>query len=91
MVAQSNAKAVIVMASMTRQVLQTRAAEYAHDGGQAICRATGGATPLRAGDRVLDAGTGTGFAAVAIAQRVGPDGHVLGVDISPRMLDQARL
>jgi ubiquinone/menaquinone biosynthesis C-methylase UbiE len=46
--------------------------------------------PRRCGhDRV--AGTGTGFAAVAIAQRVGPDGHVLGVDISPRMLDQAQL
>jgi ubiquinone/menaquinone biosynthesis C-methylase UbiE len=47
-------------------------------------------TPLGEGDRVLDAGTGTGFAARAIARRVGPTGRVLGVDISPRMLDQAR-
>ena len=47
-------------------------------------------TPLRPGDRVLDAGTGTGFAAYAIARRVGPTGHVLGVDLSPAMLEQAR-
>ena len=39
---------------------------------------------------MLDAGTGTGFAARAIARRVGPTGHVLAVDISPRMLEQAR-
>jgi len=48
------------------------------------------ATPLRLGDRVLDAGTGTGFAACAIARQVGPNGKVLGIDISPKMLDQAR-
>jgi ubiquinone/menaquinone biosynthesis C-methylase UbiE len=48
------------------------------------------ATPLRPGDRVLDAGTGTGFAACAIARRVGPSGHVLGVDVSRGMLQQAR-
>ena len=46
--------------------------------------------PLQTGDRVLDAGTGTGFAARGIARRVGPTGHVLGMDISPRMLEQAR-
>ena len=47
-------------------------------------------TPLRAGDRVMDAGAGTGFAAMAIAHRIGPAGRVLAVDISPRMLEQAR-
>jgi SAM-dependent methyltransferase len=46
--------------------------------------------PLRQGDRVLDAGTGTGFAACAIARRVGPTGHVLGVDLSRAMLKEAR-
>jgi SAM-dependent methyltransferase len=40
---------------------------------------------------VLDAATGTGFAARAIARRVGPAGHVLAVDISPKMLEQARI
>jgi SAM-dependent methyltransferase len=48
-------------------------------------------TPLHEGDRVLDAGTGTGFAACAIARRVGSAGRVIGVDISPRMLEQARI
>lgn len=46
--------------------------------------------PLRPGDRVLDAATGTGFAACAIAKRVGPSGHVLGVDVSRGMLQQAQ-
>jgi ubiquinone/menaquinone biosynthesis C-methylase UbiE len=45
---------------------------------------------ITSGSRVLDAGVGTGFAAVAAAVRVGPGGHVVGVDISPAMLDQAR-
>ena len=46
--------------------------------------------PLHSGDLVLDAGTGTGFAAMAVAQRVGPSGHVLGVDVSDGMLHIAR-
>ncbi len=46
--------------------------------------------PLQPGDHVLDAGTGTGFAACAIARRVGPAGRVLGVDLSRGMLAQAR-
>src|SRR5687767_4392228 len=45
---------------------------------------------LRPGARVLDAGTGTGFAALPAAERVGPDGHVLGVDVSEGMLHVAR-
>ena len=43
------------------------------------------------GDRVLDAGVGTGFAAIAAAMRVGPRGRVVGVDVSPGMLQQARV
>jgi SAM-dependent methyltransferase len=46
---------------------------------------------IRLGDRVLDAGVGTGFAAIAAAVRVGPAGRVVGVDISPGMLQQARV
>jgi len=45
---------------------------------------------LEEGDTVLDAGVGTGFAALAIAQRVGFAGRVVGVDLSPGMLEQAR-
>ena len=39
---------------------------------------------------VLDAGAGTGFAAVAIARSVGPSGRVVAIDISPGMLAEAR-
>jgi len=41
---------------------------------------------LRAGDAVLDLGTGTGSVALKAAQAVGPAGTVLAVDISPEML-----
>jgi ubiquinone/menaquinone biosynthesis C-methylase UbiE len=45
---------------------------------------------LRPGARVLDAGTGTGFAALHATRQVGPHGHVVGVDISAGMLNEAR-
>lgn len=46
---------------------------------------------LRPRSVVLDAGTGTGFAALAAARAAGSEGHVLGVDISAGMLRAARL
>jgi SAM-dependent methyltransferase len=45
---------------------------------------------LRPGQRILDLGTGTGSVALRCAPRVAPDGHVVGVDISPEMLALAR-
>jgi ubiquinone/menaquinone biosynthesis C-methylase UbiE len=45
---------------------------------------------LQPGQRVLDVATGTGVAAIAAAIRVGPAGHVVGVDIAADMLGQAR-
>jgi ubiquinone/menaquinone biosynthesis C-methylase UbiE len=45
---------------------------------------------LPPGARVLDAGTGTGFAALHAARQVGGGGHVVGVDISEGMLAEAR-
>ena len=44
---------------------------------------------LKAGDRVLDAGTGTGFAALHAARQVGSQGGVVGVDLSQGMLSEA--
>jgi SAM-dependent methyltransferase len=44
----------------------------------------------KAGERVLDVGCGSGFTTLAFARRVGPPGHVLGVDVSGPMLAQAR-
>jgi len=40
--------------------------------------------------RVLDLGTGLGHVAAEVADLVGPAGHVVGVDIDPRMLEVAR-
>lgn len=46
--------------------------------------------PLQEGQRVLDVATGTGLIALPAAQKVGLEGYVLGIDISPGMLHQAR-
>jgi len=45
---------------------------------------------LRAGERVLDVGSGPGFLADAMAQAVGPTGAVCGVEISEPLLAFAR-
>jgi arsenite methyltransferase len=39
---------------------------------------------------VLDLGSGAGFDALLAARRVGPDGHVIGVDMTPEMIATAR-
>lgn len=44
----------------------------------------------RTGQRVLDVGCGRGAALFAAAERVGPSGHVLGIDIAPAMVEEAR-
>jgi len=41
-------------------------------------------------EQVLDVACGTGLVALAAAERVGPQGHVLGTDISDHMVDAAR-
>ena len=43
-----------------------------------------------AGERVIDVGCGSGAISIALAQKVGPTGHVLGIDISGPMLARAR-
>lgn len=45
---------------------------------------------LQPGEAVLDLGTGTGAVAARAADAVGPDGRVVGVDISPQMLALAQ-
>ncbi|MGW4630763.1 class I SAM-dependent methyltransferase [Streptomyces rubiginosohelvolus] len=44
---------------------------------------------LRPGDAVLDAGCGTGRALPALRAVVGPEGTVLGADLTPAMLEAA--
>jgi arsenite methyltransferase len=46
--------------------------------------------PLAAGERVVDLGSGAGFDCFVAAGRVGPAGRVVGVDMTPEMLDKAR-
>ena len=43
-----------------------------------------------AGERVLDVACGTGLVAFAAAEAVGPDGRVVGVDLSGQMVHTAR-
>ncbi len=45
---------------------------------------------LKAGEIVLDLGSGAGMDAFLAAQRVGPEGHVHGVDMTKEMLAKAR-
>jgi demethylmenaquinone methyltransferase / 2-methoxy-6-polyprenyl-1,4-benzoquinol methylase len=49
-----------------------------------------GAAGLRPGGRALDLACGTGSLTRDLAKRVGPEGHVLGVDFSGEMLRAAR-
>lgn len=46
--------------------------------------------PVQAGDEVLDVGCGFGDTALKLAARVGPDGHVVGIDCCDAFLDFAR-
>ncbi len=48
------------------------------------------AAGLRAGGRVLDLACGTGTLTRDLATRVGPDGHVLGLDFSKEMIRAAK-
>ena len=45
---------------------------------------------LRPGERVLDLGSGAGFDAFLAARQVGPTGRVIGVDMTPEMIDRAK-
>ncbi len=45
---------------------------------------------LRSGETVLDLGSGGGLDVLLSARRVGPGGHVYGLDVSPDMLALAR-
>jgi ubiquinone/menaquinone biosynthesis C-methylase UbiE len=45
---------------------------------------------LQPGERVLDVGTGPGLLALLAAERVGPEGSVLGVDVAEGMVRVAR-
>src|SRR5688500_14085219 len=49
-----------------------------------------GIQSLKPGETVLDLGSGAGFDAFLAARAVGPTGRVIGVDMTPEMLQAAR-
>ncbi|MBZ5637368.1 MAG: arsenite methyltransferase [Acidobacteriia bacterium] len=54
------------------------------------CGAPVGFLELEAGETVVDLGSGAGFDAFLAAREVGPTGRVIGVDMTPEMLERAR-
>ncbi len=46
---------------------------------------------LKEGETVLDLGSGAGLDAYFAAKKVGPNGKVIGVDMTPEMLEKARM
>lgn len=62
---------------------------------EAVAGSIGCANPvllaaLQPGEHVLDLGSGGGIDVLLSARRVGPTGHVYGVDMTPEMLELAR-
>lgn len=45
---------------------------------------------LDPGERVVDVGSGAGFDSFVAADQVGPDGQVVGIDMTPEMLTKSR-
>lgn len=45
---------------------------------------------IQSGETVLDLGSGAGFDCFLAAKQVGPEGRVIGVDMTPEMLERAR-
>ena len=45
---------------------------------------------LQPGETVVDLGSGGGLDCLLAARQVGPEGHVIGVDMTPEMLERAR-
>jgi SAM-dependent methyltransferase len=54
-----------------------------------ILQATLERAQLRQGERVVDIGCGTGASSIALAERIGPSGQVMGIDVSAPMLARA--
>jgi ubiquinone/menaquinone biosynthesis C-methylase UbiE len=70
------------------------AADHFDDAPLAFWERTGKRTVdrlyLASGSNVLDVGCGTGASALPAAAIVGPTGHVTGVDLADRLLEQGR-
>jgi len=65
-------------------------ARYINNGQPSLHAALIANTGLRAGERVVHVGAGTGYYTVRIAECVGPSGRVFATDIQPQMLTLLR-
>src|SRR5262249_34797699 len=66
---------------------------YARKAGEGVSLGCGSpveAAHLRAGERVLDLGSGAGFDVFLASRAVGSQGRVFGLDFTPEMLTRAR-
>jgi arsenite methyltransferase len=82
-------------AAGTAQSIGYTAEELAHLPAEAVARSFGCGNPLafaqvEEGQTVLDIGSGAGIDCFLAAGRVGPAGRVIGVDMTPEMLEKAR-
>lgn len=48
------------------------------------------AADIRRGQRVLEVGTGSGYSTALLAQIVGPNGHVVSLDVNQALVERAR-
>jgi ubiquinone/menaquinone biosynthesis C-methylase UbiE len=71
---------------MTEMDLYIKKLEEAHPLRKDILRSAIAELKLPQGTRGLDAGCGIGQPAMLLAETVGPEGHVTGLDISPELL-----
>jgi len=75
------------------EVLAPKFVKFKHvlvDGLSLHSEAVFPALPVKPGDAVLDVGCGFGDTAIQLAERVGSEGHVVGIDCCDAFLDFAR-
>ncbi|UCE24830.1 MAG: radical SAM protein [Candidatus Zixiibacteriota bacterium] len=45
---------------------------------------------IKPGAMAIDCGCGTGYTTAKLARRIGPQGHIIGIDLTSRMVERAR-
>lgn len=85
----------IVPKGVAAQLAGYRAEDLTGLPADAVANSFGCGNPLamsevREGETVLDLGSGAGIDLLIAARRVGPTGHVIGVDMTDDMIDRAR-